>query len=84
MDIQNELLVLVPVIVGLVHAIRSTGWLRKQYVPATSILLGIVGAWVLNGNLEIIQGIIVGLSASGLWSGTKATFEKPVVVKKKK
>lgn len=71
----------VPIIVGLVAAIRKTG-LKSKFAPAISIVLGIalnviIGAYLGNDLVPLfVQGIIAGLSASGLWSGTKATVKK--------
>lgn len=65
----------IPVIVGLVQVIKGVG-LPNKYAPVASIVLGvtilaIVGlAW----QAFLIQGIIVGLSAAGLYSGSKAVF----------
>lgn len=66
----------IPVTVGLVAVIKNLG-LDSRYAPVASILVGIglvalsAAAW----QVVIAQGLIVGLAASGLWSGTKATFE---------
>ena len=86
MEFSGQFLALVPVIVGLVQAIKKTGYVKSRFLPLLAIALGIVGAWLLTGfsSLDVIQGIIAGLSASGLWSGSKATFEKEATGKKKK
>lgn len=75
MEITPAFLVLVPVVLGVVQAIKKIG-LASKWSPLVSIALGIAGAYALGGftSLNIIQGIVVGLSASGLWSGSKATL----------
>lgn len=65
----------VPVVLALVAVVKSVG-LSSRYAPIASILLGI-GTTALTGltwQATIAQGFLVGLMASGLWSGSKATF----------
>jgi len=64
------------VLVGLVEAIKRTGWVSSRYSALVSILLGVI-VFGFNGgfNVEpILNGVIAGLTASGLYSGTKATI----------
>jgi hypothetical protein len=66
----------VPVIIALVSAIKGVG-LDSKYAPIVSILLGI--SFMAGGGegtifMKIFEGIIAGLSASGLYSGAKATL----------
>lgn len=72
----------VPLIVGLVAAIRQVG-LPDRFAPVVSlvfgVLLGIAGTFMANDMTPqgIVQGVLVGLglglAASGLYSGTKTT-----------
>ena len=65
----------VPITLGLVAIVKLAG-LPSRFAPLASILIG-VGLVALTGvtwQAGIVQGIIVGLAASGLWSGSKATF----------
>jgi hypothetical protein len=65
----------IPLCLGIVAAIRQLG-LPSRFAPIVSIVIGI-GLIALTGQTwqaDISQGIIVGLSASGLWSGSKALF----------
>lgn len=67
---------IVPVILGLVQVAKQVG-LPSKFAPLVSIALG-VGLVALTGaswQADIVQGIIAGLAASGLWSGSKSTFE---------
>lgn len=70
-----QFLSLVPVVVGLVQALKKSG-LGSRYVPVTAIFLGILSTWIVNDfeMVNTLQGIIVGLSAIGLWSGSKNSF----------
>ncbi|SDX44783.1 hypothetical protein SAMN05444487_11814 [Marininema mesophilum] len=66
--------VLVSVIIGLVEMLKQVG-LPKRLSPLVSLTLGIVAGffYLAPGELSvgILQGIIMGLSATGLYSGTK-------------
>ena len=75
--ITPALLALVPVVIGLVQGIRTLG-LPDRYAPVASIVLGILGAFVFPAvtiPLTILSGIVVGLSACGLYSGVRATAQ---------
>ena len=82
MDISIQFVILIPVILGLVQAAKIAG-LNTRFAPLLSIALGVVGAFVVQWSLAdagvaIIQGIIGGLSAAGLWSGTRAVLASGV------
>lgn len=64
---------IVPVALGIVQIVKSVG-LDSKYAPIVSVVAGI-GLVALTGvawQAVIAQGLIAGLAASGLWSGTKA------------
>ena len=68
----------IPVDMGLVAAIKQVG-LPSKFAPIASIVVGI-GLIALGGatwQADIAQGVIVGLAASGLWSGGKALLADP-------
>lgn len=73
-EISTQFLVLIPVVLGVVQVFRLTG-LPTRLVPLTALLLGVAGAFIIGGVhlLNIIPGIIAGLSSMGLYSGTKTT-----------
>lgn len=70
---------LVAVIVGLVELLKMANFPHKL-LPVASLLLGIVGGVVYLHPTDIkagiLMGIIMGLSASGLYSGSKTMIEK--------
>ena len=72
---------LIALIVGLVEILKTAG-LPKRWLPSASVLFGLAGGifYVSPGDLKsgIIIGLILGLSASGLYSGSKN-----IVVRKK-
>lgn len=69
-----EQLVPIPIVAGLVEIIKTAG-LPSRYAPIVSLLVGI-GVSYLFGWSEwqwgILNGVVYGLSASGLYSGVKA------------
>lgn len=70
---------LIGLIVGLVEVLKRAG-LPKKFLPLSSLIFGIAaGIFYINPEdlkAGIIVGLMMGLSASGLYSGTKNTFEK--------
>lgn len=70
---------LIPLIIGLVELFKWFG-LPKKLLPLFSLALGITAGiiYVNPGDIKggILVGLMMGLSASGLYSGTKNTFEK--------
>lgn len=76
MDVSVQFIILVPVVLGIVQALKVWG-MASKYAPIVSILLGVLGSIFLVGALDkasALQGIIAGLTACGLWSGAKASF----------
>jgi uncharacterized membrane protein (DUF441 family) len=77
--------VVVPLILAVVQAFKMTG-LPSKWAPMVSIGMGIVVAFFASNGLEnleqnfgtiILHGVIYGLSASGLYSGTKTMAHAP-------
>jgi hypothetical protein len=71
-------LVIIAVIVGLLEVAKRTG-LPERLVPLVAVIMGIVaGIFFFSGDIKtgILFGIVCGLSAIGLFSGTKNTLGK--------
>lgn len=69
---------LVPLIVGLVEVAKQVG-LPSRLAPALSVLLGICAGFALetSGAAEaLVTGLMLGLSASGLYSAGKSMFNQ--------
>jgi hypothetical protein len=70
---------LIPLIIGLVQILKTLG-LGKKYLPLASLVFGLAGGIFLiyPGDIKggILVGLMLGLSASGLYSSTKNTLEK--------
>ncbi len=69
---------IVPFIVGIVELVKKLG-LPSKFCPVVSVILGVIIGLVYISPNDIAQGILVGaslgLSAVGLYSGTKNTKE---------
>lgn len=78
MEITGQFMVLVPVLIGVVEVIKRVG-LKTRWAPLCALFLGVVAAWGLSGwsvdMMVLIEGLVAGLSAAGLWSGTRATLQ---------
>lgn len=70
---------IIPLLIGLLEVFKRLG-LNERYIPIFSVVLGIGTGIALfaEGDMAtgIVQGIYIGLSAVGLYSGTKNTLEK--------
>lgn len=70
---------LIGLIVGLVEVLKRAG-LPRRFLPLSSLIFGVSAGviYIYPSDLKagIIVGLMMGLSASGLYSGTKNTFEK--------
>ncbi|MGI6357172.1 MAG: hypothetical protein ACOX2K_00500 [Bacillota bacterium] len=78
MEFEFNGVALVPLIIGLVEVAKRVG-LSTKLSPLLSLLLGLGAGFLLYGsNLSqaIITGAMIGLSASGLYSGAKAVVGK--------
>lgn len=68
----------VPVITGLVQLFKMAG-LKTKYSPFLAVLLGILfGVFYFSSSIKegVLVGLVLGLSASGLYSGSKNMMEK--------
>lgn len=68
----------VPVVIGLVQVLKGTFAMVGRYGLLASLLLGVGFMWLVSPEplkVWVLQGILVGLTASGVYSGTKATFK---------
>ncbi|WP_410985622.1 holin [Bacillus cereus] len=68
-----EISIMIAVVVGLSQIAKTIG-LQTKYIPLLNLTLGIVlGVLFLPQDLKmnVFQGIIIGLSASGLFDHTK-------------
>lgn len=68
---------IIPFILGITEVFKQAG-VPAKYTPVVSVVLGIALLSFISteSGIQIVQGIVYGLSASGLWSGSKAIFTK--------
>ncbi|WMM23658.1 phage holin family protein [Tissierella sp. MB52-C2] len=68
---------IIPLLIGILEVFKRVG-LKDKYIPVVSVVLGVVIGIGLFGDGDIkiglVQGIFIGLSAVGLYSGTKNTL----------
>lgn len=74
---ETFFLVLVAVIGGLTEAGKRAG-LDSRYAPILAIVIGLLCTYFFVGKGAdiLLQGLIASLTASGLYSGVKATIVK--------
>lgn len=67
-------LAMIPVTVGVVGAIKSIKWFNTSYSPLAALVVGIGLAALLGGPIQVIviAGLVIGLSACGLYSGVSS------------
>ncbi|MFD1444341.1 hypothetical protein [Thermoactinomyces vulgaris] len=69
---------LIPIILGVCEVLKQLG-LPNRWAPLASLALGVVaGVFFLPGNIleGVLQGLVLGLSASGLYSGPKNLIKR--------
>lgn len=79
MDQVVSAVVIAPVTVGVVEAVKQTGYLSSRFAALVSIITATIITVVYFSSqgqpidgAAILTGIVYGLAASGLYSGTQA------------
>lgn len=77
MDMTMYGVAIVPLLIGVLEVLKRVG-LPERAIPAASVLLGIIigFAFMETPQEGVIVGLAIGLSAVGLYSGTKNTVGK--------
>ena len=74
-----ETSLIIAVIIGLVQAVKQFG-LKSKHAPLLAVLFGVVAAFGVAQEatlgLTVFNGIVLGLSSAGLYSGTRAVVSK--------
>lgn len=72
--LSAEMVALVPVIAGVLQALKKIPLIDqiKAYMPFISMLLSFGVIYAQTSEIQIIPAVIMGLTASGLYSGVKA------------
>lgn len=78
-----DLIIIGAIVVGLVQLFKETFGIVSRFIPIVTLIVTVVlfgiFLWVTGSPVdwEVIQnGLIVALTAMGLWSGTKAVAGK--------
>ena len=78
MDLAYSDIVLVPIIMAISKLLTSIGF-NSKFIPIVNLFLGLVGGIIyLNPadiKLGILQGLVMGLTASGMYSSFKNVSE---------
>lgn len=78
MEFQAYDIALVPVIIAVTKAISMAG-VPNRFLPAVSLVLGLITGFVYVAPDDIpkavLTGLVLGLSATGLYSGVKNTVK---------
>lgn len=78
--------IIIPIIISIVELVKGLG-LPKKFSALSAVVIGIlIGVfYVVPGNLKhgLFKGVIYGLMAAGLYSGTKNTVEEIKLQKKR-
>lgn len=87
--ITSNAIVIVPIVIALVQAVKLTGWVKDHYSPLLAIGIGIIIGFL--GDHEnpdmtatILSGAVYGLMASGLYSGIRTTMVAHARMKEEK
>jgi F0F1-type ATP synthase assembly protein I len=77
--ITSNAIVIVPIIIAIVQAIKLTGFVKDHFSPLVAILVGVLIGWLGDHNNPdfssmLLSGVVYGLMASGLYSGVKTTM----------
>jgi hypothetical protein len=65
---------LIPIIIAIAEMLKKTGF-NPKFIPVVNIVLGLIGGviYLYPGDIKagILKGLIMGLAASGFYSGYK-------------
>jgi hypothetical protein len=67
-----EVIALAGIVAGFTQAIKKTNKVNEVYIPLVAVVIGIIvsGIATVGGSDFVLQGIIMGLSATGLYEAT--------------
>ncbi len=74
-----ELTTAVAVIIGISEIIKEAKLVNAKYIPILNLAIGIIICLFLSSDtieMSVFEGLIAGLTASGLFSGTKNIVQK--------
>lgn len=75
MEITPQFVILVPVVMALTSLVKM--YIPLRYVPVSAVALGVALSFAIlpkDFATALMQGILVGCTAAGVYSGTKTTI----------
>ena len=69
-----DIALVIGIVVALVQLVKQLNFVDNKYLPVIALILGVIaGVFYVDGDLQhkILQGVIMGLSAAGLFDQTK-------------
>lgn len=74
---HDPLVVSIPLVIGVVAAVRQATAMPARFLPLWSLSVGLVLALLFGGFTPqaVADGLVIGLSASGLYSGSKTLVQ---------
>lgn len=78
--ISSGAIVIVPIVVAIVQALKLTNWFSDKFAPLISIAVGVIISFIAGHQTydmsnNMLSGVMYGLMASGLYSGVKTTLK---------
>lgn len=73
LQLSPAIVALVPVVMGITTVLKN--FIDSRYSPIVALALGVAGSFLFPGATlaaTIVSGIVVGLTASGVYSGVKS------------
>jgi hypothetical protein len=71
--------IIIPIIIALSQLLKGIGF-NAKFIPIVNLILGLIAGitYLYPGDIKagILYGLMMGLSASGLYSGTKNVVEE--------
>lgn len=75
LNLTAQALLFVPLVIALTQLVKL--YIDHKWAPLVSLAFGILCAWFVPVDTApqfVLNGLVLGLTASGLYSGTKAVF----------
>lgn len=69
-----DIALVIGIVVALVQLVKQLNFVDNKYLPVIALVIGVIaGVFYVDGDIQqkILQGVIMGLSAAGLFDQTK-------------